>query len=414
VKVTAGKILKTYVTLTLLSTFASSFIWGINTLFLLDAGLSITEAFGANAFFTFGQVLFEVPTGVVADTVGRRTSYLLGSATLFASTLLYLWMWRAHGPFWAWAAISMLLGLGFTFFSGATEAWLVDGLNAAKYSGTLESAFAKGQIAGGIAMLTGTLAGGAIAETTNLGVPYILRAVMLGLTFVVAFISMHDVGFAPRRGTSVWKETRSVVRSSIDHGLRNPPVRWLMLSATFSGGVGIYAFYAMQPYLLQLYGRRGSYAIAGLAAAVVAGAQIIGGYLVPHVRKAFARRTSFLVFGTVTTAGALALIGLTSRFWVALVLLGLWAIIFAATMPIRQAYINGLIPSAERATVLSSDNLFSSSGGVVVQPVLGRAAEAWGYPASYVVGAGIELAALPFVLRARREKAPSDSFPEAG
>jgi MFS family permease len=151
-----------------------------------------------------------------------------------------------------------------------------------------------------------------------------------------------------------------------------------------------------------------------LAAAVVAGAQIIGGYLVPHVRKAFARRTSFLVFGTVTTAGALALIGLTSRFWVALVLLGLWAIIFAATMPIRQAYINGLIPSAERATVLSSDNLFSSSGGVVVQPVLGRAAEAWGYPASYVVGAGIELAALPFVLRARREKAPSDSFPEAG
>ena len=406
-KVTAGQILKTYVTLTLLSTFASSFIWGINTLFLLDAGLSITQAFAANAFFTLGQVLFEVPTGIVADTLGRRISYLMGSATLFVSTLLYLWMWQTHGPFWAWAVISMLLGLGFTFFSGATEAWLVDGLNYAKYKGTLESAFAKGQIAGGAAMLTGTFAGGAIAQATSLGVPYILRAVMLGLTFLVALISMRDVGFIPRRGTSVWKKMRSILKSSLDNGFRNPPVRWLMLSAPFAGGVGIYAFYAMQPYLLELYGSE-SYAIAGLAAAIVAGTQIIGGYIVPYVRKVFKRRTSFLLFGTVMSGAALALIGLTSRFWVALTLLGTWAIVFAATMPIRQAFINGLIPSEQRATVLSSDNLLSSSGGVVVQPVLGRVADAWSYPTSYVVGAGIELMALPFILLARREKATSD------
>jgi MFS family permease len=78
--------LSTYLVLTLLSTFASSFIWGINTLFLLDAGLSITQAFWANAFFTLGQVMFEVPTGVVADTLGRRISYLLGAATLLVAT----------------------------------------------------------------------------------------------------------------------------------------------------------------------------------------------------------------------------------------------------------------------------------------------------------------------------------------
>src|SRR5262249_1070078 len=91
---TPSSILRTYVVLTLLSTFASSFIWGINTLFLLDAGLTVTAAFAANAFFNAGQVLFEVPTGVVADTVGRRASHLLGSATLFVSTLLYLLLWR--------------------------------------------------------------------------------------------------------------------------------------------------------------------------------------------------------------------------------------------------------------------------------------------------------------------------------
>src|SRR2546425_7227627 len=149
-------VLRTYVTLTLLSTLAASFIWGINTLFLLDAGVSITQAFAANAFFTAGQVLFEVPTGVVADVLGRRTSYLLGSATLFVSTLLYLLLWRLHGPFWARAAGSILLGLGFTFFTGATEAWPVGRLKVTHYGGTLEGAFRKSPIATGGATLAGT------------------------------------------------------------------------------------------------------------------------------------------------------------------------------------------------------------------------------------------------------------------
>src|SRR6185369_2698052 len=121
---------KIYLFLTLLNTLAASFIWGVNTLFLLDAGLNNLEAFAANAFFTVGQVLFEIPTGIVADMWGRRMSYLLGTVTLSISTLLYLWAWQVHAPFWAWAVTSILLGLGFTFFSGATEAWLVDALAA--------------------------------------------------------------------------------------------------------------------------------------------------------------------------------------------------------------------------------------------------------------------------------------------
>lgn len=116
----------TYYFLTALNTLAASFIWGVNTLFLLDAGLTNTEAFAANAFFTLGQVVFEIPTGVVADTLGRRVSYLIGSATLFATTLLYLSLWKYGGSFAAWAAVSVTLGLGFTFFSGATEARLLE------------------------------------------------------------------------------------------------------------------------------------------------------------------------------------------------------------------------------------------------------------------------------------------------
>ena len=95
----------TYLVLLLGNTLAASLIWGINTIFLLDAGLSNLEAFAANAFFTAGMVLFEVPTGIVADTVGRRASYLLGTLTLAASTLLYVLLWQIEAPFWAWAVV---------------------------------------------------------------------------------------------------------------------------------------------------------------------------------------------------------------------------------------------------------------------------------------------------------------------
>src|SRR4249919_2438998 len=182
----ARTVQRTYLVLTLFTTLAASFIWGINTLFLLSAGLDNTQAFTVNAFFTVGQVLFEIPTGVVADTRGRRFSYLLGAATLMGSTLLYLWMWQAHAPFWGWAIASILLGLGFTFFSGATEAWLVDALKATGFQGHLEHVFGRAQTVGGVAILVGSVAGGVIAQVTNLGVPYLVRALMLGVTMVVA------------------------------------------------------------------------------------------------------------------------------------------------------------------------------------------------------------------------------------
>jgi hypothetical protein len=51
--------------------------------------------------------------------------------------------------------------------------------------------------------------------------------------------------------------------------------------------------------------------------------------------------------------------------------------------------------------VLSSDNLLGSAGGVVIQPALGRAAVVWSYGQAYVVSAGIQLLAVPFILLAR-------------
>ena len=405
----ARRIQRIYLLLTLGNTLAASFIWGINTLFLLDAGLSNLEAFAANAFFTAGMVLFEVPTGVVADTWGRRASYLLGTLTLAGSTLLYYFMWQTSAPFWGWAIVSVLIGLGFTFFSGAVEAWLVDALTFSGYDGELEAVFGRGQMVGGVAMLGGSVAGGVIAQVTSLGVPFLLRVGVLVLMFGVAFAVMRDVGFTPARGHHPLRDMKKVFTASLDHGLRNPPVRWVMLAAPFGAGVGIYTFYALQPFLLELWGNEEAYGVAGLAAAIVAGSQIAGGYLAPRIRSLFHRRTTALILGTVVSTGLLAALGFTTSFALALFLLVLWGLVFAAEMPIRQAYLNGLIPSEQRATVLSFDSLMGNTGGVVVQPALGKAADVWSYGTSYVIGAGFQALALPFLFLSRRERAAADT-----
>ena len=406
---TPRSVQRTYLLLLLGNTLAASLIWGINTIFLLDAGLSNLQAFAANAFFTLGMVLFEVPTGIVADTAGRRLSYLLGTVALSASTLLYVLLWQIEAPFWSWAVVSILIGLGFTFFSGAVEAWLVDALTATGFTGNMESVFGRGQIVSGAAMLAGSVAGGFIAQQTSLGVPFVLRGFILIVMFVVAFKLMHDVGFTPEKGGRPLAEMRRVASASIDYGLRVPAVKWLMVEALFTGGVGIYGFYALQPYLLELYGDPQAYQVAGLVAAIVAGAQILGGVAAPWVRRLFHRRTSALIATAGLSVITLGLIGIVENFWAVIALIVVWGLLFAASMPIRQTYLNGLIPSKQRATILSFDSLMESGGGIWVQPVLGRVADVWGYAPSYLVGAGISAVALPFLFLSRRQNAPADT-----
>ena len=240
--------------------------------------------------------------------------------------------------------------------------------------------------------------------------PYLIRSGLLGLTLVSAFLWMKDLGFTPDRSKGLVVEVRRILRDSIESGWRNPPVRWLMLAALCSGGVDIFAFYALQPYLLELYGDPGAFGIAGLAAAVIAGTEMVAGLIVPRLRHLFRRRTHALIITSLIGTACLAGLGLTGSFPLAVALLVVWGLTFSIGMPIRQAYINGIIPTQRRATVLSFDSLMSSAGGVVAQPALGRVADLFGYPRAYVVSALLQLTAVPFIALARRENAESDTM----
>lgn len=412
---------RTYLWLLLLQTLAAAFIWGVNTLFLLDAGLSLTEAFVANAAFTAGMVVFEVPTGVVADAVGRRASFILGAVTLLITTLGYLalWYWGA-GIIW-WVIVSALIGLGFTFFSGATEAWLVDALEATGYEGDIDTVFGKGQTVSGAAMLVGSIGGGFLAQI-SLGVPYLVRSLMLIAVIVAAYVAMHDIGYTPVRGTSIRRDVNAILKASVEHGLGNRPVRMFMFAAPFTMGVGVWVFYAFQPYLLELFGDPNAFYLSGIAAAVFAVAQMIGGASVGWVRRRFQTRTGVILLQIVLAAvallgvGAAQLLTIPVGFWAAIALLAVYAMGWALAGPIQQAYINACIPSPQRATVLSFQSLMSSAGGVVSQPALGRVADVYSLGLGYGVAGLLTALQLPFIWAVRKMGLDADKVvvPEAG
>ncbi len=267
-------------------------------------------------------------------------------------------------------------------------------------------------IVGGAAMLAGSVLGGVIAQLTNLGVPFLIRGAVLAVMFVVAALTMRDLGFTPERGEGPIKATGTVLRASMKYGLGNPPVRWLMLATPFTAGVGIYVFYALQPYLLELWGDEGAYSIAGLAAAILSGAGIVGGILAPYVRRMFRKRTSAILLATVSSAVVLVALAFTSNFWVAIVLLAVWGIASSVDDPVHRAYLNDMIPSKQRATVLSFDSLLGSAGGAVFQPILGRSADLGGYAGSMLWSGLITAVAAPFVLLSRAQHPDADTVVE--
>jgi len=393
-----------------LFTLSSALIWGVNTLFLLGAGLDILQVFIANAAFTAGMVLFEVPTGVFADTAGRRASFLMSVALLAATTLLYVLVARLDGGLLPFVLVSVLMGLGFTFYSGAVEAWLVDALQHVGFEGQLDSVLARGSMISGAAMLGGTIGGGILGDV-DLALPYLVRSLMLVAVFFVAWWTMHDLGFTPRavRLSEVPTEMRQVARASVEHGWRRRPVRLVMLASAVQWGFMTWGFYAWQPYFLELLGRDAIW-VAGVAASVIAGAMMVGNAIVDRASRLCGRRTTLLLWSAgAQCAGAIA-IGLAPSFWVALAAMAVLAAAIGVTGPVKQAFLHASVASDQRATVISFDSMLGNGGGVVGQTGLGWIARGQSIAAGYVVGGALTAAAVPLILGVRRSGSAADAI----
>jgi len=403
-----NRVIRSYLVLTALFTLSASLIWGINTLFLLDAGLSIFEVFVANAVFTAAMALFEVPTGVVADTLGRRASFLLSELTLAVGTLAYVGVAVIDGGLLLFCLAGVILGLGYTFYSGAVEAWLVDALKATGYEEELDGVFARSYMVSSVAMIVGTIGGGVLGQL-HLSLPYIARAALVLIAFAVGYRTMHDIGFTPRalHLHGIVGEMRKVGRVGVTYGWRTPAVRLLVMESFLVMGFFSWAWYAWQPYFLELYGEDSIW-LAGLIAALFALAGIAGNSLVKRVAKPGRRRTTMLLATGAISSAAMVATGVIQVFWITVPIFLLGAVATGVLQPIRQTYLHASIPTTERATLLSFDSLMGSLGSVGGQTGLGYLSQERSIPAGFVLGGLTTFLALPLFVRLRRLDEPAD------
>jgi MFS family permease len=400
---TSTAVLRSYFAISGLYTLSASLIWGVNTLFLLDAGLDIFGVFVAGAAFTAGNVLFEIPTGVVADTIGRRASFLFSVSILCAGTLVYVCIPQvAASPLLLFSVASVLLGLGFSFYSGALEAWLVDALAASGFEGELDTVFSRGAMVSGAAMLLGTVGGGLLGQV-DLALPFVARSGLLALAFGTALGFMRDVGFQPRPLTreTLRSELAGVARAGLAYGWSRRSLKLLMLASAVQTGFIVWGFYAWQPYFQQLLDTDAVW-FAGVVAAAVALSTMAGNAVVDWFARFCGRRTTLLVWAaSVQTLAAIA-IGLSPSFPLALASLLVVTAAAGVVGPVRQAYIHRMVQGEQRATVVSFDSMVANAGGVAGQAGLGWLARASDYATAYVAGGAASVLAIPLYLGIRR------------
>jgi MFS family permease len=230
-----------------------------------------------------------------------------------------------------------------------------------------------------------------------------VRAGLLVAVFVIAGRLMHEIGFTPH--SLHWSEVPAQMRAQaavgIAHGWGNPGLRLLMAAGAIRGIFFGWAFYAAQPYFLDLLERDAVW-VVGLVTAGVSLSMIVGNQIVETLSKRCGRRSTMLIGASIVSTAAAITIGLTSTFAVAVAALFVVAAALGVLSPVRSAYLHQVTESEHRATVISFDAMVGSVGGVGGQVGLGALAENRSYSSGYVVGGAATIFAIPVLVALRR------------
>jgi MFS family permease len=203
-------------------------------------------------------------------------------------------------------------------------------------------------------------------------------------------------------------ELSEQTKVGISYGWNQPGLRLLIASGMIRGAFLGWAFYASQPYFLDLLGSDQVW-IVGVITAMMSLSTIAGNQLVEVLTRTCRLRSTLMLSGSaVATVGAVAM-GVTDSFWVALPSFLLVTGSMGVISPVRQAYVHQVTPSEHRATVISFDAMLGSVGGVGGQLGLGRLSDVRSLSAGYIVGGAFTALALPFLWGVRRLGGDADS-----
>lgn len=344
-------------------------------LFVMARGFSLTEATLLSSVWWATAVALEVPTGMLADRWGRKTSLVLSSVFLVAA---FVALYYAH-TFWIIGLAYILWAASVSLASGADSALLYDSLLEAKAEESYRPIYGRAVSIAIVASGIGALAGGLLGEI-NLAWP-ILASACLAVVEIFILMTFREPRVDSSKGTPPLAQLKS-----LGSGVLTRPL-WgiLAVNAMIYTGVWVLGVF-YQPHLISL-----GYRVAGLgvlylifkfigAAGSLSSAKM-GQRLGEH-RQLFLMP---LVLGVVVLA-----IGAVGASWV-VVFIAMTYFINASLRPLISTLINQRVESRHRATVLSLSNLLGSLVLVPVQPLMGAFAETMGMAAGFYLIAGFIL-----------------------
>jgi MFS transporter, DHA3 family, tetracycline resistance protein len=348
--------------------------------------------------------LFEVPTGVLADTYSRRLSLIIGYLGMGAAWML---VGVVSEP-WAIIALWAFWGISYTFTSGAYEAWITDEVGVENVG----RVFLQGERVHYIGSVVGLLVQVAI------GIVSLRAGVIAGGAFTIAagllcILFMPETGFRRRpraERASAFAELRATATSGARYAWA-APVILLLVSVELFMGMSSEAFDRLkEAHFLRDVGLP---AVGDLDPVVWFGifwlaGMILGFFAVGRLLKRFERGgrqvvTSSLFAFTLFEMVAMLVFALTGATWVAIA--ALLGVFLARNLagPLYTIWLNEQITdSSVRATVLSISGQANAIGQAGGGPVLGGIGNVWGIRAALTAGALVIAPALVLYARAIR------------
>jgi MFS transporter, DHA3 family, tetracycline resistance protein len=366
------------------------------------AGLSPLQLTVVGAALILSRLLFEIPTGVVADLYSRRLSVLLGFALIGLGQLV-----EGLFPFFAPILLAQVLwGLGYTFTSGATQAWLSDEIGEAGAN----RAFLTAKRYDLYGNLAGILAGMLLGGFTTVAMPILASgAGWILLAMLLPFL-MSEQGFHPAKLEE--RNTFQHMSHIFRKGLRTVRLRPALLAV-----LGVTLFYSLTGGLDRLWTWNlvhrfdlpilfGSNAL-GFFGLLDLGGILLSIFLTQQVEKRFTvlepQRVGKLMFIiTAVTAVSIAAFGWAPFLGLAV---ALYLVIYSlgeVTDPLLMAWTNQRLDPDVRATILSMTGQAESVGQAAGGLVIGLLANLFTVPLALLAAGGLLVPALVFIRWAER------------
>jgi len=375
-----------YFLFTMATSLGMSFISAIYVMFLISRGLNLFEINIVNFVFFTTLFICEVPTGAVADVFGRKVSYVC-SCFLFS---LSMFVYAISTSFWGFVLAEIIAAVGYTFSSGAFQAWLVDRLKHQEYTGSLNLIFSKEQQIIQISAILGSISG-AFLSNKDMVFPWIVGGGVMFIAGILSIFLMKEEYFTRQKFSfrNGFQSMKNTIQASINYGIKSEIVRFIILIGT----VQCFAVQApnmqWQPFFSQFLPNKTSlgFLFAGISVAILIGAALSSWFL----RKAKDEKLALIISQIIIGVG-IASAAIFNVFSIAISIFLFHEIARGIFRPLKNVYLNENIPSKERATIISFESMSYRVGGMIGLIFSGFIAENISITSAWLLSGGILIA----------------------